>query len=637
MTSTSDHSSTSRGSDARTSHSHDVDADRGGNNTGGSRSNDGHRRSRNNSRARRERRRRRATYSPQHGNKQQRAKDGSGSSTSNESSSGDNSSSQHGRNKNRRRARRRSNRPAAAPNAGQRSQQHEPKDQRPARQQEQSDSSTRPARRKPSSGTQPSSVTRAPATRKSGTRAPATPGPRRGHRGLTAEGVITNPDKDKYNAGNTHVRSPREPIPSIEDAPMVAVVLRTTNIHPSTGRMLALDAAFFDADGLPVSNWQRVFNTDADPGPLHLFGLAPDAFRTAPRFSSTLRQIDRVIDGRVLIVHDTATTWGFIAQEARRTVRSASAKNRRQRRRRHNGHVPRPVSIIDTQATARRQGLPIAETRLRGIAAAYNLVDDTLPATTVLGMGSSPDAYTTLPGVGAEASELRRSIDPLQLLQADAVLVGELAMEQLDRAGIEPINAAAFALHEARERRGDDRSDSGRSDDHRDDEDHSDETGVGKKDNERPDDAPTPLVWADDDAWDNVDKRDPHDLRADRVGLQRSAIRIDAALAPVIAPNPGVWSPGQKLKRGMVFTVAPEVDMNPDDLIEAAVRAGLTYSEKLTRETSLVVFNGTGHGLEHDGAPHEGRALHAHRKGIPLVRDTEFMRLAEEATDAEQR
>lgn len=618
MTSTSDHSSTSRGSDARTSHSHDVDPDRGGSNTGGSRSNDGHRRSRNNSRARRERRRRRATYSAQHGNKQQRAKEDSGNDTPNRSSGADSSGTQTGRKKNRRRARRRSNRPAATPNVGQRNQQHEPKDQRPARQQEQSDSSTQPNRRIPSSGTQPSSVTRAPAT----------PGPRRTHRGLAAEGVITNPDKDKYNAGNTHVRSPREPIPSIEDAPMVAVVLRTTNIHPSTGRMLALDAAFFDADGLPVSNWQRVFNTDADPGPLHLFGLTPDAFRTAPRFSSTLRQIDRVIDGRVLIVHDTATTWGFIAQEARRTVRSASAKNRRQRRRRHNGHVPRPVSIIDTQATARRQGLPIAETRLRDIAAAYNLVDDTLPATTVLDMDSSPDAYTTLPGVGAEASERRRSIDPLQLLQADAVLVGELAMEQLDRAGIEPINAATFALHEARERRGDDRGD---------------ETGVGKNDSNEnrvdrrsADDAPTPLVWADDDAWDNVDKRDPHDLRADRVGLQRSAIRIDAALAPVIAPNPGVWSPGQKLKRGMVFTVAPEVDMNPDDLIEAAVRAGLTYSEKLTRETSLVVFNGTGHGLEHDGAPHEGRALHAHRKGIPLVRDTEFMRLAEEATDAEQ-
>ena len=618
MTSTSDHSSTNRGSDARTSHSHDVDPDRGGSNTGGSRSNDGHRRSRNNSRARRERRRRRATYSAQHGNKQQRAKEDSGNDTPNRSSGTDSSGTQTGRKKNRRRARRRSNRPAATPNVGQRNQQHEPKDQRPARQQEQSDSSTQPNRRIPSSGTQPSSVTRAPAT----------PGPRRTHRGLAAEGVITNPDKDKYNAGNTHVRSPREPIPSIEDAPMVAVVLRTTNIHPSTGRMLALDAAFFDADGLPVSNWQRVFNTDADPGPLHLFGLTPEAFRTAPRFSSTLRQIDRVIDGRVLIVHDTATTWGFIAQEARRTVRSASAKNRRQRRRRHNGHVPRPVSIIDTQATARRQGLPIAETRLRDIAAAYNLVDDTLPATTVLDMDSSPDAYTTLPGVGAEASERRRSIDPLQLLQADAVLVGELAMEQLDRAGIEPINAATFALHEARERRGDDRGD---------------ETGVGKNDSNEnrvdrrsADDAPTPLVWADDDAWDNVDKRDPHDLRADRVGLQRSAIRIDAALAPVIAPNPGVWSPGQKLKRGMVFTVAPEVDMNPDDLIEAAVRAGLTYSEKLTRETSLVVFNGTGHGLEHDGAPHEGRALHAHRKGIPLVRDTEFMRLAEEATDAEQ-
>lgn len=604
MTLTSDHSYTRRGSDAHTPRSHSVDSDGEGSNTGGSQSHDSHHRSRNNSRARRERRRRRATYSAQRGNKQHHTKEEPGNGTSDTSSRADSTAVQHGRKKNRRRARRRSNRPAAAPNAEHRSQQSERKDQHPAREQGRSDSSRRPTRRKPSSRPQPS----------------VTPGPRRVHQGLAADGVITNPDKDKYNAGNTHVRSPREPIPSIEEAPMVAVVLRTTNIHPSTGRMLAFNAAFFDADGLPVSNWQRVFNTDADPGPLHLFGLTPDVFRAAPRFNSTLRQIDRVIDGRVLIVHDTATTWGFIAQEARRTVRSASAKNRRQRRRRHNGHVPRPVTIIDTQATARLQGLPITETRLRGIAAAYNLVDETLPATTVLDMSSSSDSYTTLPGVGASASERRRSIDPLQLLQADAALVGELAMEQLDRADIDPINAAAFALQESRDRR---------RNNHGDDEDCG-------GDRRSADDAPAPLVWADDDAWNTVDKRDPHDLRADRVGLQRSAIRIDAALAPVITPNPGVWAPGQTVKRGMVFTVAPEVDMNPDDLIEAGVRAGLAYSEKLTRETSLVVFNGTGHGLEHDGAPHEGRALHAHRKGIPLVRDTEFMRLTEEATATEQ-
>lgn len=114
MTSTSDHSSTSRGSDARTSHSHDVDPDRGGSNTGGSRSNDGHRRSRNNSRARRERRRRRATYSAQHGNKQQRAKEDSGNDTPNRSSGADSSGTQTGRKKNRRRARRRSDRPRDA-------------------------------------------------------------------------------------------------------------------------------------------------------------------------------------------------------------------------------------------------------------------------------------------------------------------------------------------------------------------------------------------------------------------------------------------------------------------------------------------------------------------------------------------
>lgn len=369
--------------------------------------------------------------------------------------------------------------------------------------------------------------------------------------------------------------------------------------------MLALAATFLDTDGLPVSTWQRVFNTDADPGPLHLFGLEPDEFRSAPRFSATLRQLDRVIDGRMLIVHDTPTTWGFIAQEARRTVRSASAKNRRQRKRRHSGHVPRPVAIIDTQATGRRQGLPITDTRLRGIAATYNLVDDSLPTTTVLDMDSSPDAYTTLPGVGAHASGRRRDIDPRQLLTADAILLGELAMAQLDRAGIEPANAAAYALEELT-----DRQTPNHTNDH-----------------------PAPLVWARDEAWKNVDKREPHHLRADRVGLQHSVIRIEAALAPEVTPNPGVWSPGQRLKRGMVFTVAPEIDMNPDDVIEAGLHAGLTYSEKLTRETSLVVFNGTGHGPLHDRVPHEGRALHAHRKGIPLVRDTELIRLARHAAN----
>ena len=69
----------------------------------------------------------------------------------------------------------------------------------------------------------------------------------------------------------------------------------------------------------------------------------------------------------------------------------------------------------------------------------------------------------------------------------------------------------------------------------------------------------------------------------------------------------------------MVITLDITVDL--DEIIAAAVDAGLAYSEQLTRETSLVVCNQEGE--------LRGKAMHAHRNGIPLVSDTEFMQLTQ--------
>ncbi|WP_083327104.1 exonuclease domain-containing protein [Corynebacterium sp. HMSC075F02] len=123
----------------------------------------------------------------------------------------------------------------------------------------------------------------------------------------------------------------------------------------------------------------------------------------------------------------------------------------------------------------------------------------------------------------------------------------------------------------------------------------------------------------------------PDQLREDIVGLQRSVVRVDAMEAPRPVENPGRYTPGRKLATGMEFVVAPEVSLDPDELIAAGVRAGLAYSEKVTRESSVLVCNRPA-----DVTPDQltGKAMHAHRKDIPIVSDEAFLRLVGEMSPA---
>ena len=59
--------------------------------------------------------------------------------------------------------------------------------------------------------------------------------------------------------------------------------------------------------------------------------------------------------------------------------------------------------------------------------------------------------------------------------------------------------------------------------------------------------------------------------------------------------------------------------------IDAAVRAGMTYREKLTRETSVAVSD-----AKMRGAELRGKAMHADRKNIPLVSDETFLELLDD-------
>ena len=132
---------------------------------------------------------------------------------------------------------------------------------------------------------------------------------------------------------------------------------------------------------------------------------------------------------------------------------------------------------------------------------------------------------------------------------------------------------------------------------------------------------------ADRDGGDAV-RLDPEDLTADQFGLQRSAIRVDAINAPRPLENPGTpdndggsW----QLVAGMEFVVSPDVARDPDELIEQGVAAGLVYSEKLNRTSSLVVCN--------QNFELRGKAMHADRKDIPLLSDEEFLVALEDVAE----
>ena len=319
------------------------------------------------------------------------------------------------------------------------------------------------------------------------------------------------------------------------DYPYVALFTQATGIHPSTGRLLTLDAVTFDAAGRVGEEFHAVLNPGTDPGPAHTHGLTPHDFAQAPRFSRFLRTLDKLLDGRVLVTHDSPVTWGFLVSEARRAMNAAARANRSRRgrgnkRRQRVGHVPKPESIVDLLATARRQGHVPVDPRINAVAS-------------LVGVESAPP----------EASVARRAVPEEEFSRGQTLKLVAMYL-QLAESG--PL--ASF---------------------------------------------------------------DPADLAPDQFGLQRSSLRVDAEKAPAVAENPGVLGESG-LRKGMEFVVSDDVAADPDELIDAGVRAGLTYREKLTRETSVAVSDAVVRGAEL-----RGKAMHAHRKDIPVVDGEEFARL----------
>ncbi|SQI19029.1 DNA polymerase III subunit epsilon [Corynebacterium jeikeium] len=402
-------------------------------------------------------------------------------------------------------------------------------------------------------------------------------------------------EDNDHSSPRAELESALHDLPSKEAAPFAAVSISTSGIHPKTSRLVALSVVFFgpgaeapgdvaNADELPTINigqevgaLTRHLNPGEDAGPWHLHGYQVNELSQALGFNSSAQLIHQALDGRTLIMHESDYVWGFITHEFKLSQRSAN-RGRRSRGRGRGGRrqpTPAPVSIIDTLATARRQAIDSTDPRLRAIVTSYNRAADTAAGDSATGANAPATAdSTTEPATSANApANASRSA----VLAPAAALPEVGAAASLSKKDIDPdelleANArltAALAL--AQQRNGE------------------------------------------------LTVLDPEDLAADQFGLRRSGLRIDAANSPRPYVNPGAWKRGEPLVEGMEFVVSPDVEVDPDVLIGQGVAAGLAYSEKLNRRSSLVVCN--------ENYELRGKAMHADRKNIPLIRDEDFLAL----------
>ena len=92
-----------------------------------------------------------------------------------------------------------------------------------------------------------------------------------------------------------------------------------------------------------------------------------------------------------------------------------------------------------------------------------------------------------------------------------------------------------------------------------------------------------------------------------------------AARMPCPYQNPGRYVGGRPMVQGMRVALSGEMLRTHEETIERILHAGLSYSDSVDAQTSLVICN--------DPAPTQGKGYQARELGVPLVSDEDFMAL----------
>ncbi|ACY97101.1 MULTISPECIES: DEDDh family exonuclease [Thermomonospora] len=144
------------------------------------------------------------------------------------------------------------------------------------------------------------------------------------------------------------------PLPYPHDWTVVDV--ETSGLRPDRHRVLSLAVLTLRPDGHLVEEFSTLLDPGCDPGPVHIHGLTPERLRGAPTFDRVAERVAELLSGRVMVAHNAAFDYAFLAHEFGRA----------------GLHLPVEQRLC-TLALGRRIGLPTPDLRLSTLAAHYGV------------------------------------------------------------------------------------------------------------------------------------------------------------------------------------------------------------------------------------------------------------------------
>jgi len=98
----------------------------------------------------------------------------------------------------------------------------------------------------------------------------------------------------------------------------VVVDVETSGFDPAAARVLSVAALTITADGSTENSWYTLLNPGVDPGPTNIHGLTPTMLAGQPCYADIAEHLAPLLRGRILVAHNAAFEYAFLAAEARR-------------------------------------------------------------------------------------------------------------------------------------------------------------------------------------------------------------------------------------------------------------------------------------------------------------------------------
>lgn len=106
------------------------------------------------------------------------------------------------------------------------------------------------------------------------------------------------------------------------------VDVETSGLRAASDRVLQVAVTQMAADGAVESSWSTLLDPGCDPGPTHIHGLTRARLRGAPQFPDVAEDIDRRVEGRIVVAHNADFDHRFLAAESRRAGRRLPVEER---------------------------------------------------------------------------------------------------------------------------------------------------------------------------------------------------------------------------------------------------------------------------------------------------------------------